>query len=85
MQMNVGTKDITQEGDDDLAETVYFCLSALTNLYGVSNIFNKVNHLHIDTRKENCFIVTSKKVLDVRFPCNDRGLYVRESTSPTDC
>ena len=85
MQTNVGTKDVTQEGDDELAETVYFYPSALTNLYGVSDIFKKGNHVYIDTRKENCFIVTSKKGLDVRFPCDERGLYVRESTSPTDC
>ena len=41
--------------------------------------------MYIYTRKENCFVVTSNKGLDVRFSCDDRGLYVRESTSPTDC
>ena len=68
-----------------LAETVYFCLTALTNLYGVSDIVKKGNHVYIDTRQENCFVVTPKKGVDVRFPCDERGLYVRESTSPTDC
>ena len=64
---------------------MYFYPPALTNLYGVSDIFKKGNHVYIDTRKENCFLVTRKKGLDVRFPCDDRGLYVRESTSPADC
>ena len=51
MQKNVGTKDVTPEGDDELAEIVYFCPSALTNLYGVSDIVKKGNHVYIDTRK----------------------------------
>ena len=38
MQTNVGTKDVTQEGDDVLEETVYFGPIALINLYGVSDI-----------------------------------------------
>ena len=45
MQTNVGTKDVTQEGDNELAKTVYFCLSALTNLYGVFDIVKKGNHV----------------------------------------
>lgn len=85
MQKNFGTKDVTQEGDDEIAEIVYLCPSALTNLYDVHDTCKKGNHVYIENRKENFFVVTSKKGLDARFTCNDRGLYVRESTSPTDC
>lgn len=51
MQTNVGTEYVTQEGDDVLAETVYFCPTALTNLYGVSDIVKRGNHVYIYTRK----------------------------------
>ena len=84
MQRKVGTKDVIKEDDDELAETVYFCPSALTNLYGFSNNVKKYNHVYINTRNENCFIVTRKKGLNVKFPCSERGLYVRESTSQID-
>ena len=43
MQTNVGTKDVAQEGDDELSKTFYFFPSALTNLYGVSDIVKKGN------------------------------------------
>ena len=51
MQTKVGTKDVTQEGDNALAVAVYFCPSALTSLYGVSYIVKKDNHVYIETRK----------------------------------
>ena len=60
----------------------------MTNLYGVSDIVKKGNHvyIYIYTQKENFFVVTSKSGVDIRFPGDSRRLYAKEtSTSLNDC
>ena len=82
METNAGTKRITEEGTMPDYGTVYYDPEAMTNLFSISDMVRKGNHVYLDTKEANCFVVTGKNGNNTRFSCDKRGLYVRECGKP---
>ena len=89
MEINAGDQDVDEEGDVIDYGTSFFDETALTNIFGMSDMVKKGHKVYIDTDVENTFIVTNKKSGKVtKFPCDARGLYVTKSSksvTPIDC
>ena len=82
METNSGNKNVDEEGEVIDYGTSYFDDSALTHIFGMSDMVKKGHKVFINTNIENNFIVTNKKSgIVTKFPCDARGLYVRDPWS----
>ena len=61
METNAGDTDVYEEVDVIDYGTSFFDETALTNIFGTSNMVRKVHKVYIDTNVENTFIVTNEK------------------------
>ena len=79
METNAGNKNVYEEGEVIDYGTSFFDESALTNIFGLSDMVKKGHKVFINNDIRNTFIVTNKKSGRVsKFPCDVHGLYVRE-------
>ena len=78
MCSNGGNRNITQQGDWPGVGQAYLDGNALTNIVSLSEAVKRGDHVKFDSRVENCFTVTDIHHGRVtRYPCDERGLYVR--------
>ena len=56
-----------------------------TNIVSQSEDVKRGYKVKFDSDIENCFIVTDLVGRVTRYPCDERGLYVREHLPPVDC
>ena len=78
IETNAGNKNIDEQGEVIDYRTSFYDESTLTNIFGMSNMVRKGNMVFIDTDIDNSFIFANKQSGRVtKFPCDDRGLYVR--------
>ena len=73
METNAGTKRITQEGTMPDYGTVYCDSEAMSNLFSIRDMVRKGNHVYLNTREANCFVVTGKNGNGTRFHAISAG------------
>ena len=74
---NGGNKEITREGHWPGVGQAYLDRNTLTNIVSLSETVKRGDHVQFDSRVENCFKVTDKKGQVTKYPCDERGLYVK--------
>ena len=76
MDMNGGSKFISQGGKWKGYGTAYYIPDAMVNIVSLSNAIEKGFQVFMDTDLDNAFNVTDQDKRTIRFPCNKQGLYM---------
>ena len=53
-------------------------------MFSLSDMVNNGHRIQLDTHLENAFLVTSRDGKTIRFPVDERGLYVKETVYETN-
>ena len=81
LQTNAGTATVSEEATVANFGIVRFSSDAIANIFGLSDI-KKTNRVTLDTAREDAFVVHgSDNEPDVRFMCDENGLYVYEPSA----
>ena len=86
MCSNGGNRKIAEEGNWPGVGQAYLDEKALTNIVSQSEAIKRGYRVTFDSEIENTFIVTDRATrVTTRYPCDERGLYVREHQPPLEC
>ena len=85
MNSNGGSRKIHKQGTWLGVGQSYLDDKSLTNIISQSEAIKRGCHVTFDSEKEKSFIVKDQEGRTVKYPCDSRGLYVRETLIPVDC
>ena len=81
MSTNAGSKVVDKEATRKGYGKVLYDPEAMTNLRSLSEMVRRGYRVQMDTDLENAFLATSPNGEQIKFLCNDRGLYVLEQVN----
>ena len=76
MSTNAGSKIIDKEATRKGCGKVLYDPDAITNLRSLSEMVKRGYCVQMDTNLDNSFLTTSRDGEEIKFTCNDKGLYV---------
>ena len=81
MSTNAGSKVVDKEATRKGYGKVLYDPEAMTNLRSLSEMVRRGYRVQMDTDLENAFLATSPNGEQIKFLCDDRGLYVLEQVN----
>ena len=78
METNAGSKIIQEKGSIPGYGDVWYDADAVSNLFSLSDMVKRGMRVVYDSQKGNEFIVWTKDQRKIKFPVDERGLYVKE-------